>query len=79
MEKREFNPQNMSIDIRIDCQHEEELNMIVEALQEKFPQWQFDRKEGFVLHRKDDTEQRKGHISYSAKVWINKEEQLKGK
>ena len=77
MEKKKFDPQNMSIDIRIDCQLEEEMKMILEALQEKFPQWKFDRQEAFVLYRKDDPEQRQGHTSFTAKAWINKEEQIK--
>ena len=39
VKKKEFDPENMGIDIRIDCQLEEELKMIVEVLQEKFPKW----------------------------------------
>ena len=78
MKKKKFDPQNMNIDLRINCQQEEELNMIVEVLQEKFPKWQFDKQGTFVLYRKDDLDEQKGHLGYTAKVWINKEEQIKG-
>ena len=50
--------------------------MIVEVLQEKFPKWQFDVRNSLVLPRKDDPEA-KALMSYPAKVWINKEEQIK--
>ena len=76
VKKKEFDPENMDINIRIDCQQEEEMNLIVEVLQEKFPKWQFDTRNSMVLPRKDDPEA-KAHMSYSAKVWINKEEQIK--
>ena len=78
MEKKRFDPKSMDINIRIDCQQEEELDLIVEALKEKFPKWQFDKQETFVLYRKDDLDERKGHLGYTAKVWINKEDQIKG-
>ena len=52
------------------------MDMIVEVLQEKFPKWQFDVRNSLVLSRKDDPEA-KAHMSYSAKAWTNKEEQIK--
>ena len=68
----------MNISLRIDCQLEEEMEMILEILQEKFPKWRFDKQETFVLYRKDDLHERKGHLGYTAKVWISREDQIKG-
>lgn len=49
----------------------EDLDQVVTALQEKFPHWQFDRKESFVLYRKDDPVKKQAHTSYTAKAYIS--------
>ena len=78
MDKKEFDPKNMSITIRIDCRQEEEMKMILEALQENFPKWKFNLvRKSVVLPLEDDPEQRKAHTSFTAKAWISKEEQIK--
>lgn len=51
MSKIEFNPEQMRIVLRIESNVKEEIDLIVEALQEKFPHWKFDYQNYVQLNR----------------------------
>lgn len=60
----------MDVVMNFESPAKEDLDQVVAALQEKFPHWIFERKESFVLYRKDDPVKRQAHTSYTAKVYI---------